>query len=192
MADMLCEPEDIAAMLERDLDAYKTTMLVEAATAVVQEAADRPPQRIVLVEDAEHQILGGMGAWLDLPQRPVQSIASVTIDGETLTAGTDYIRSGSRLWRETGWQEERHKPTLIDVTYTHGYPDGSQELQLARSAVLSLVRGVYGNPTGALSVRIDDYSASYGKFTALMETTDYLRTALQRQYGRRAAMVRLG
>lgn len=192
MADMLCAPEDVASLLERDLDAYKTTMLVEAATAVVQEACDRPPQRLVLVEDAELVLLGGLGSWLELPQRPVQSIASLTFDGDALTEDEDYQRFGSRLWRECGWQAELHKPSKVETVVTHGYPDGSQELQLARSAVLSLIRGVYGNPSGAISIRIDDYSASYGKFSVLMETSEYLRTALQRQYGRRSGLVRLG
>lgn len=192
MADMLCAPEDVASLLEQDLDAYKTIMLVEAATAVVQEAAGRPPQRIVEVEDDPFELLGDIGSWISLPQRPVQSIASLELDGETLTEGEDFQRFGARLWRECGWQPKRWTPSKIAGVYTHGYPEGDQRLQLARAAVLSLVRGVYGNPEGAIAVRIDDYSASYAKFSASMDATEYLQKALQRQYGRRADLVRLG
>lgn len=191
MADMLCAPEDVAALLESDLDAYKTIMLVEAATAVVQEACDRPPQRLVEVEDAEFDILGGLGSWLDLPQRPVQAIASLSFDGEELTEGEDFERFAARLWRPGGWQANRYTPSRITGVYTTGYPAGAQELQLARNAVLSLVRGVYGNPEGAISVRIDDYSASYARFSAAMEANDVLAKALARQYGRRGGLVRL-
>lgn len=192
MADMLCAPEDVASLLESDLDAYKTIMLVEAATAVVQEATGRPAQRIVEVEDDPLDLLGDIGVWLDLPQRPVQSIASLTLDGDALTEGTDFERFGARLWRECGWQPNRWTPSRVAGVYTHGYPAGSQELQLGRGAVLSLVRGVYGNPEGAIAVRIDDYSASYAKFSASMDATEYLQKALQRQYGRQAGLVRLG
>jgi len=192
MADMLCAPEDIASLLESDLDAYKTIMLVEAATAVVQAACDNPPQRLVAVDDAEYELMGSTGLWLNLPQRPVRSITSLTLDGEPLVEDEDYTRFGWRLYRQDGWQPHGpYTPSKIRVVYSHGYEDGAQELQLARSAVLSLVKGVYGNPTGALAVRIDDYSATYARLSAELEASPYLQAALERQYGRRAGLVRL-
>lgn len=189
---MLCAPEDVASLLEMDLDAYKTIMLVEAGTAVVQEAADRPPQRIVEVADDEVTLLGVPGSWFELPQRPVQSVASLSLDGEALTEGEDYKRYGHRLWRSCGWQTKPLEPPTLETVYTHGYPANDQGLQLGRGAVLSLIRGVYGNPEGAIQVRIDDYAASYAKFSAALEATEYLQRALRRQYGRPAGMVRLG
>ena len=194
MADMLASPQDIGKILELgdDLDVNKATVLMEAATAVVQEAADTPPQRIVLVEDDEQVLLGDLASWLALPQRPVQSVASVKLDGFELAEGVDFSRFGSRLYRQQGWLRHRYRPSTVEVLYTHGYPEGHQGLQLARSAVISLIRGVYGNPEGAIAVRIDDYSASYGKFSAAMEATEYLATALNRQYGRRFAVNRTG
>lgn len=194
MADMLATPADIGEILELgdDLIEAKAQILAEAATAVVQEACDSPPQRLVLVEDGEHELAGVVGHWLQLPQRPARSITSVTLDGEALTEDDDFKRVGSRLWRADCWQAERWVPSIVQVVYNHGYEAEDQRLQLARSAVLSLVRGVYGNPEGAVAVRIDDYSASYARFSAAMDASDYLATALERQYGRRAALVGLG
>lgn len=194
MADMLATPDDIGVLLGLGaaLDTAKATLLAEAATAVVQEACDRPPQRVVLVENDEVELLGDIGSWLALPQRPVQSIASLGLDGDLLTEGVDFKRYGARLWRSCGWQTHRYEPSTIDATYTHGYLPGAQELQLGRSGVLSLVRGVYDNPEGAIAVRIDDYSASYDKLSAAMDASPYLGKALQRQYGRRFGVARIG
>lgn len=193
-ADRLAAVDDLGKILELGdgFDSAKAAVLIEAATAVVQEACDTPPQRLVLVEDDEIELLGDIGSWLNLPQRPVQSVSSVTLDGEALTVDDDYMRFGARLWRECGWQAKRYTPSKVGVVYSHGYPAGHQGLQLARGAVLSLIRGVYGNPEGAIQVRIDDYAASYAKFSASLDATEYLQKALQRAYGRRAALVRFG
>jgi hypothetical protein len=194
MADRLADPLDIGRLLELgdDFDLNKAILLVEAATAVVQEATGRPPQRILLVEDATYQILGGIESWLQLPQYPARSVTSVALDGDQLAEGSGYRRFGARLWRACGWQRHRWEPSMVEVVYSHGYTSQEQGIQLGRSAVLSLIRGVYGNPEGAIAVRIDDYSASYGKFAAAMEASEYLHEALSRQYGRRAGLVRTG
>lgn len=103
MADRLATPEDLASLLERDdIDAYKAGVLVEIGTAIVQEAAGG--QRIVQVVDDSMELMGTTEAFLNLPQIPVTSVASVTLDGNLLTAGTDYKKVGNRLWSRTGWQ----------------------------------------------------------------------------------------
>jgi len=80
----------------------------------------------------------------------------------------------------------------VAVTYSHGYADGAQELQLARSAVLGVVRDAAANPTGATSLRIDDYAETYSAVNARLEASANLRQALRRQYGRRGGLVRVG
>jgi len=189
MADQLCAPEDLASLLEKDLDAYKAIMLIECATAVVQEAAGN--QRLVLVEDDPGEQIGTTDFWLMLPQRPVSAIEDVEIDGEALTLDTDYKRFGSKLWRRCGWAECWSEPSKITYTYTHGYADDSQDLQLARNAVLSLIRAVYDNPTGANREAIDDYSVAFEAMTAAMEASPNLRASLRRKYGLPAGMVRI-
>lgn len=192
MADQLCAPEDLASMLEMDLDAYKAIMLVEAGTAVVQATAGRPPQRIVEVVDDEITLMGTTAAWLQIPQRPVSEITSVTLDDEELTAGTDFKAFGSRLWRGCGWSTCWTEPSTVVVVCTHGYPDGDQGLQLARGAVLALIKGVYDNPTGSTRVAIDDYSAAYGALSAQMDASPFLAANIRRQYGAGAGLVPVG
>lgn len=211
MADQLATPEDLASLLERDdIDAYKAGVLVETATAIVQEAAGG--QRIVQVAGDVLPIMGTTDSWLPLPQLPVTAVTSVVLDGTTLTVGTDYQVFGNRLWRGVGWQtnlgwpmdwprtawpgftwaNSTASPSLAVVTYTHGYAPGAQELQLARSAVLSICTGAYGNPQGLKSESIDDYSATYAALSGQMEATPFLKTALAKKYGRRAGIVRIG
>lgn len=190
MADQLAEPEDLASLLEKDLDAYKAVMLIECATAIVQEAAGN--QRIVEVEDDPGEQMGTTDSWLWLPQRPVTAISDVEIDGEALTVDTDFKRFGSRLWRKCGWAECWSEPSTITYTYTHGHAAGSQDLQLARSAVLGLVKGLFDNPTGAVREAIDDYSVAYEAMAAQMEASPYVRKALRSKYGIPAGLVRVG
>lgn len=191
---MLCEPEDLASLLEQDLDAYKATMLVECATAVVQATCDQPPQRLIAVADDEVQLvaLPNTGAWLDLPQRPVTAVTSVEVDGDALTVDDDYKLFGARLWRSSGWAASCWEPAAVTVVYDHGYAEGHQLLQLARAATLSLIKGVYGNPDGAVRVAVDDYSAAYEAMQAQMDASPFLQRRLRAQYGRPAGTVRVG
>lgn len=192
MADMLCEPEDLASLLEQDLDAYKAIMLVECATAIVQATCDQPPQRLVAVEDDTFTALAPYGQWLELPQRPVTAVTTVELDGDEVTAGDGYKLVGSRLWRSAGWLDFcATEPIEVSVTYDHGYEAGHQLLQLARAATISLIKGVYGNPDGALRVAIDDYSAAYEALSAQMDASPFLARRLQRQYGRPAGSIRV-
>lgn len=210
MADQLATPEDLASALQQDLDLATATLLVECATAVVQEAAG---QRIVQVVDDQLTIMGTSDSWLDLPQIPVTAVSAVTLDGSDVS---DWKLIGNRLWRSCGWQTNLGQswwppspdrgfayynnrvpePSVVALTVTHGYATGAQELQLARSAVLSLATKVYSNPSGLISESIDDYSASFASsvaaMSAAMDASPYLKQALRRQYGRRGGLVRIG
>jgi hypothetical protein len=211
VADQLATPQDLSSLLQSDLDLSSATLLVEMGTAIVQQAAGG--QRIVQIVGDVVTLGAYSDSWLDLPQIPVTSVASVVLDGVTLTAGTDYKLIGNRLWRTNGWQANLgypwnwpyawphatlppgypvQEPSTVVVTYTHGYAPGAQELQLARSAVLSLAKAGYANPSGANSESIDDYSVTYDAMAARMEAAPHLKTALAKQYGRRVGLVRIG
>jgi hypothetical protein len=190
MADQLMTPEDLASLLERDdLDTYKATMLSEAATAVVQATVGG--QRIVYVADDTLDMLGTTDSWLQLPQWPVarDEVSAVTIDGEAVT---DFKQFGARLWRACGWQPRCGVPAAIGGVYSHGYPDGRQELQMGRSAVLTLCATAYPNPTSASSEHIDDYGIVYNQLAKVMEASSFLKAALRSQYGSRASLTRIG
>ena len=191
MADKLATPEDLAALLQQDLDASTAALCLEAATALVQAAAG---QRILQVEDDEVVLLGGTSNYLELPERPVAAVASVSLDGTAVSAGTasgTWRLSGTTLYRDTGWYSELYVPAAVTVTYTHGYPTGHQALQLARHATLSLARAAYANPSGAAREQIDDYSVAFESASAALEAAPAVRAALRRQYGRRASFVTL-
>jgi hypothetical protein len=196
MADQLATPSDLASALQQDLDLSTATLWIEAATAVVQEAAGG--QRIVQVVADTATLIGLTDQWLDLPQIPVTAVASVTLDGSTVTAGaagsggSTYRRVGNRLWRGDGWQTYVGEPSDVVVVNTHGYPTGHQSLQLGRNAVLGLGKVAYINVSGASREQIDDYSVAYEAVAAVLEASPNLRRALRRQYGRRAALTRIG
>lgn len=221
MADQFATPSDLASLLRVTVDAAFTTtatILIECATAVVQTAAGG--QRIVQVAGDVAPIMGTTDSWLALPQIPVTAVASVVMDGNTLTVTTDYRLFGDRLWRKLGWQTNYgwpwgfpygysfpgyypppslaagfpwlQEPSGLVVTYTHGYAPGAQQLQLARKACLSLAAGAYANPDGATRVAVDDYAAQYDAMYAHLEASKALKAALRKQYGRRAALARIG
>lgn len=216
MADRLATPEDLASLLERDdIDAYKAGVLVEIATAVVQEACGG--QRIVQVLGDSVAIEGITDSWLALPQLPVSAVSSVVLDGTTLTtAANDYKVVGNRLWRRLGWQTNwgwpidwpypvwgingtpfnwqgmLSEPSVVVVGYDHGYAPGAQQLQLARGAVLSICKGAYGNAAGLSAESIDDYAVTYHALSVQLEASPYLTAQLAKKYGRRAGLVRIG
>lgn len=186
MADQLATPQDLASLLQLDYAALTAAqqatmqMLVELATGKVQRAAGG--QRIVDATDTAVIDVnpGDCDRYLALPQLPVRSVAAVLIDG---TAVTDWRLSQQMLWRSAGWSRSWCEPTQVTVTYTHGYPTGSQWLQLARDHTLTLARMGMGNPAGALSEALDDYRVSYAEADARMQMTEFMRQAIADAYG---------
>lgn len=197
MADQLASLADLAALFHvdvADLNEPAATLLIECATAVVQEAAE---QRIVRATSTV-TLEPSPGRWLWLPQQPVVSVESVTLDGTALASG-DYSLRGYRLWRSSGWQtvtswetSGMSAPSEVVVEYTHGYEAGAQELQRARQAVVALAGAVYANPKGTVREQIDDYAVAYEAMSARMEAAPYLRQGLRRYYGRSAGLITLG
>lgn len=198
-ADQLATPQDLASLLQLDYATLSATqqatllLLVEAGTGVVQAATGG--QRIVQVADDVVDTMGTCDRWLQLPQIPVAKgdVSAVLLDG---AAVTDWKQFGARLWRRCGWQTCWDEPSQVTVTYTHGYASDAQELQLGRSAVLSLTRGVFPNPAGVTSEAIDDYRVNYADMvaalTSAMDGSPFLARALRSQYGRRAGFVTFG
>lgn len=197
MADQLATPAQLASYLqvpEADLDDATADVLLNAATAVVQEAAGG--QRIIQVVDDVLGLSGLSDSWLALPQIPVTAVDAVVLDSMTLVlgaagdVGSTYRVVGNRLWRADGWQTYIGEPSEVVVTYTHGYPPGHQGLELARQATLALAATPYSTPSGATQVKIDDYAEAYSAVAARMEAGRGLKAALRRQYGRRGGYVR--
>ena len=175
---MLATPQDLASLLQQDLDASTANLLLELATAKVQRAAGG--QRIIQATDTAVIDVVEWDQWLALPQLPVQSVDTVELDG---TPVTDWVLSNQKLWRLSGWLTACWQPSQVKVTYTHGYPDGSQWLHLARDMTLALARMGYGNPGGVSMEAIDDYRVSYAEVDARMQMTEPMRQAIADAYG---------
>lgn len=179
MADQLITPSELASALQQDVDTATATLLIELATGKVQAAAG---QRLVAGTDTITVDVpwGDCGVWLELPQRPIRSVASVLIDG---VADTSWRLREQKLWRLNGWSLNSSYPSQATVTYTRGYLAGSQGLQLARGICLGLAMAGYGNPGGATSEAIDDYRVTYAEADARMQVTDSMRDQLVAAYG---------
>jgi hypothetical protein len=196
VADQLATLQNLADALQiplASLPAGTGNLLLDCATAVVQDAAGG--QRILQVAGDTFSLIGTTDSWLDLPQIPVTSVASATLDGTALTVGieaTNYKHRGNRLWRTDGWQTYVGQPSDVAGVYTHGYAPGAWQLESARSAVLSLAKANFPNPGGVASESIDDYSVTYNAMSVQMEAAPFLKAALRKKYGRRGGLVRLG
>lgn len=181
MADQLVTPSELASFLQQDVDTATATLLIEMSTGKIQAACG---QRLIeatstLVLDVDRC---QWGPWLDLPQRPIRSIGSVTIDG---TVYTDWLLRSQRLYRLGGWNLNASAPAQVVVaSVLHGYPTGVQGLQLARDMCLALAAAGYGNPGGsATSEQIDDYRVSYAEAESRMQVTPGMRDMLRDAYG---------
>jgi hypothetical protein len=131
-----------------------------------------------MCDDSEYQ---------PLPQMPVQSVASVLIDG---VADTSWRLRKQQLWRLYGWNLNAAAPTQLTVTFTYGYAAGSQALQLARDMTLGLAAAGYGNPGAVSSEAIDDYKVTYAEADARMVVSDGMRDQLRDAYGISAYVTR--
>jgi hypothetical protein len=195
VADQLATPSDLASLLQKDVDTASATLAIEVCTAVVQAAADG--QRIIQVVGDTATVTGTTEQYLRLPQWPVTAVSLVTLDGTALTAGvpgsgaSTYRLVGDRLYRGSGWQTYCGEPSAVSFTFTHGYATGDQRLQLGRGAALSLGRGLFENPSGVVSEKIDDYAVAYAAASAALDASPALKAAIRKQYGPRARMVRI-
>lgn len=194
MGDLLASAASLRALPNVALAALtdeQANKVLEMATAAVQAACGG--QFLVEYQDDAAELMGTSDSWLDLPQRPVTTVASVTVDA---VAVTDFKKFGARLWRRCGWATCRWEPSEVAVTYSHGYAPGDQRLEFASSIALTVAAQIGSDPTGKLTgMSIDDYRENYrqgaGEALAGM-IPEPVRRSLRRQYGRRAGLVRIG
>lgn len=108
--------DDLAALLGETFDSTRSAqaeLALELASTAVRVSAR---QTIDYVEDDTIIFDGPYGAELDLPERPVVSVAEVSVDG---TVDTDWELVGSSLRRTSGgWGGPG---VSVSVTYTHGF-----------------------------------------------------------------------
>ena len=97
-----------------------------------------------------------------------------------------------RTKHKTGAIRVRQEAKLL-CQNVPGLEVGDQKLEFARSATVGIAKMAVDNATGLESESIDDYRVQYASAVVwAMEKTPYLRKALQKAYGERAGLVRLG
>jgi hypothetical protein len=138
-------------------------------------------------------VLDGVGdQWLALPQRPVTAVTAVTVNDVAQDA-TSWTLSADRLYRRCGWDRGDtdvygYGPTLVSVTYDHGYaviPDD------VKGVTLMLASDLISNPQGLTAEDIDDYKWRRSESATATTPAATLMAAVVRRYGARSRSVRL-
>lgn len=147
---------------------------ISAATAAIQGYCR---QLLTYVADDELTLDSLGGTQLILPELPVNSVASVVEDGETLTVSDDYKLGQHGILHRIGGRWAKGVQ-IITVTYTHGYRqagDGYTEGQLlpdligdicTRAAARAYQAGLRAEEAqgipGVQGISLGDYSATFG------------------------------
>jgi hypothetical protein len=141
-------------LIQRERERVADAVEVSLGTVTTTETLSRP----------EHVA----PALLPLPDRPVQSVSSVTLDSERV-GGPDviadqYVVTDTHIELRPGADRQRW-PTArrsIEVTWTHGYPE-SEMPQPVAGAIIGLVRQalVEIDGEGITSESIDGQSVDY-------------------------------
>lgn len=173
-------PDELAARLNITLKPEEVTranVLLRLASGLIQDAAG---QALALVRDDAVTLPGSWGDRIRLPQRPVVSVASVTLGGSPISAPA-YELVGDELVRVDGWGGLE-----VGVVYTHGFADPPA---IAKAICLEAAIRAWVNPASVESEQYGNGQVSYGGYRTRggMLLTEgesaQLRTAFGRQVG---------
>lgn len=169
-------------------DTFAVITQLDAASAAIRAAAgcaiSRQTSTVTLWTESSRRI--------ELPARPVVSVATVVLDGVTLTLNTDYVLRGSSLWSLGGaWQEPGSIPGALVVTFTHGFAEVPADIvdltcALAGAGLAAVADGFAAN-TGKQYESIDDYRVGFAigadAVVSVMELPDRTARSLRRRFG---------
>ena len=192
----LATAEDLATRLGVALTPEETTRadaLLARASGLVQDAAK---QEIELVEDDVLTMRGTNEERLLLPQRPVVSVASVTLDGVEVGGwyvdGNVLVRDGcdqdgvTLNWWGRGFGSPRQE---LVVTYSHGFAADAIPATV-QAVVLEAVVRVWVNPGAVVGESHGSEQVQFmnGQPTGLLLMA-HEEKALKRIFGRRLGAV---
>lgn len=167
-------------------------VMLAVASSLVRAAAGSP----ILETDSTVSLWAqDRSQWLTLPGKPVTAVTSVEVDGDALTAGTDYKLVGGDLWAPTFWGDDC-EPVEVVVEMTHGLADvPAHVVQLVCDlAILGAAAAEDGaHDPRVVAEKIDDYSVTFSEGAAsvasAMEVPVLTRQWLRAQFGGGVSMV---
>lgn len=128
---ILASAEDVQTLMPGViLDEAQVNLLLEIATGTIQ---DFTGQMLGLVEDDEIRIRATFGRSFQLPERPVLSVASITLEDEDVAASAYRWGSDGKVTFARSWEVAVNGPLaaqggswggserFLNVVYTHGY-----------------------------------------------------------------------
>lgn len=213
---------DFAARLGLTLTApeqARADTLLQLASAMIQDATGKAENRqtIELVTDDVLLMPGTTDEMIKLPQRPVGSVTSVTLDGLPLTEGTYWYASGNTIVRIPsnavvlsggmifnfpfgagypygsgfGWPAQ-----TLAITYTHGYAPADIPQSL-KAICMEMVVRVWVNPGAVIEERVGNMSTMYSMRSGTeipggLLLTDVESRLIRRMFGRTAGSVTVG
>lgn len=124
----LATVSDYESLFGVTLDAGQTIQVTDELAISSGAVRTIAKQTISQVVNDAVTLRGTWGRMLTLPEQPVASVASVTIDtpGTATDVTVDVnLRAGGRLWRSAGW---RGPDVDVNVTYTHGWATVPEDL----------------------------------------------------------------
>lgn len=136
--------------------------MLDVASAVVRQAAGSP----ISQTDSTVVLYAWGDSLLPLPGLPIQSVATVEIDGD---ATTDFRFVGTALWRASGWGYPS-EPADVEVTMTHGLPEIPADIidlvcnlaAAGQAEAASMAAGGSFDPRVVVE-SIDDYRVQYAE-----------------------------
>ena len=171
-------------------DATATAAQLAAASAAIRDAANSAITRQV----STVEMWTSQSRKIDLPAQPVHAVTAVTLDGETLTDGTDYVVRAGALYRYGGlWQSPcAEVPSELVVTFEHGLDEVPADIvkltcDVAGAALQRIADGVVGSNIGREYESIDDYRVGYATgedaTVSVTELPERTKTALRARFG---------
>lgn len=198
-------PDDLAARLGITLTAEeqtRATALIASASGLIQAEAK---QRIERVENDVLTINGTSDERILLPERPVESVTSITLDGTPLSQGADWFLEGNSIVRVASvWSGVAGVPDApfllgssfgrpnqtLTITYTHGFDPIPEVI---KAICLEAVVRVWVNPGSVMRERMGSEQTDYHVLAGDAPTGLLLSKAeqrmIRRMFGRAITMV---
>lgn len=129
-------------------------LALDLATGLIQGHTRQRLERVVNDSVRLRDTYGG--DTLTLPERPVISVASVTVDGTALVLDDGYAWDGSDVLVRLGdwWANGK----VIQVVYTHGFSPIPVDV---KNVCLRAAARSFTNPSGLVSETIDFWTRTY-------------------------------